>query len=366
MSEVDRMEALARKYHEGQFRDDGKTPYIVHPAAVVARLRRWGVDEANGEDDVVSLAVAWGHDLLEDTAVREEEILAVGALGPRILEGVRLLTFKPSAETGKGRERDQLKAAYVMGVAKNAPAVFLCVKIADRLCNTEDFLAGEGRRKALCYLQKGAELLANSSRQRMEVSSACGEDCARVVAKLIGDCGDYPELMADLLARGKSEAAAKEEVASRIRQLTWTSMIQSCAMGRWDVHMGIELHRIDILRTALENGADLDYRGYDGECIVHDLMESAFAWDGSHGDVAFAREALRLIVEAGLGDLLEYVDDEGYSPGYLFRRNRTAVALLAEFGVGRDDTRKMPAPWKDEAYEQFMRAEQRSDEKDRE
>ena len=69
---------LAEKYHAGQFRDGGNgVPYIVHPAAVVKTLREWGEPE-----DSPAIAMAWGHDLLEDTTVSEEEILA--AAGDRV------------------------------------------------------------------------------------------------------------------------------------------------------------------------------------------------------------------------------------------------------------------------------------------
>ena len=61
MKPVEYMEALARKYHEGQLRKQCKVPYVEHPAAVVARLRSWGVDEANGDDDVVSLQSGFVH-----------------------------------------------------------------------------------------------------------------------------------------------------------------------------------------------------------------------------------------------------------------------------------------------------------------
>ena len=41
-------------------------PYIEHPRAVVAQLKAWGMTE---EANPVPLALAWGHDLVEDTCV---------------------------------------------------------------------------------------------------------------------------------------------------------------------------------------------------------------------------------------------------------------------------------------------------------
>ena len=37
---VDLAKKYATKMHKGQFRRDGKTPYIVHPADVVKKLKK--------------------------------------------------------------------------------------------------------------------------------------------------------------------------------------------------------------------------------------------------------------------------------------------------------------------------------------
>ena len=63
---------LAEKYHAGQFRKGaGHIPYITHPASVARELLAWGEPE-----DSPAIAMAWGHDLLEDTAATEAEIRA--------------------------------------------------------------------------------------------------------------------------------------------------------------------------------------------------------------------------------------------------------------------------------------------------
>lgn len=64
MSYADHAERLARFWHRGQMRKDGKTPYITHPEAV-ARM----VDGDFGK------AVAWMHDILEDTECPASEIM---------------------------------------------------------------------------------------------------------------------------------------------------------------------------------------------------------------------------------------------------------------------------------------------------
>lgn len=146
------MRALAERGHEGQLRKDGRTPYIEHPRAVVALLRSWRV--ADGE----TLAVAWGHDLLEDTAVTEDEILA--AAGPRhgaaVLAGIRTLT--------RDRAAWPVKRDWLQSLAETAGDRELLVKCADRLCNTRDFVPLSGVARARSYLADGAAIIAAARR----------------------------------------------------------------------------------------------------------------------------------------------------------------------------------------------------------
>ena len=145
---TDNLKALAERGHAGQFRKDGKTPYIEHPRAVVALLGKWGVT------DGVTLAIAWGHDLLEDTRIGEGEIRAAG--GPRhgaaILAGIKALTRDETAWPDK--------KAWLREVARKAPPAALIVKAADRICNTRDFLALGDPAKAREYLAQAAPVFA--------------------------------------------------------------------------------------------------------------------------------------------------------------------------------------------------------------
>ena len=154
---VQQMATLAHRRHKGVFRKppDGR-PYIVHPQAVYEMLlNSWGY---NDEDDVVSLCVAWGHDLLEDArpedrdAIAREIVEAGGKWGEVVLAGVRALSFIPP--DGMPDEYDALKAKYMQNVADTASPEVLVVKMADRLCNTLDFAkASKGRARR--YLEKG-------------------------------------------------------------------------------------------------------------------------------------------------------------------------------------------------------------------
>lgn len=107
-------EAIAREAHDGQFRRDGVRPYIVHPEAVAARLEN--PDEK---------AVAWLHDVIEDTNCDASQLRQAG-IPEHIVEAVQLLT------KSKGISYQD----YLQTVAANPLA--RAVKIADMLSNLAD------------------------------------------------------------------------------------------------------------------------------------------------------------------------------------------------------------------------------------
>ena len=156
MNVVDKMAYLAMVAHNGVNREGPRNvPYIVHPHAVVALLKEWGYTE---QDDALTISVAWGHDILEDTNMQESEILAVDELlGPRILAGIKMLTFKPGVPSGHP-DYGRLKADYIANVARTAPPEVIVVKIADRICNTLDFVTDGDAEHASAYLGYGEPL----------------------------------------------------------------------------------------------------------------------------------------------------------------------------------------------------------------
>ena len=75
------MEELVKKFHKAQFRNKNKVPYIEHLIGVRSILQ--SVLAITGEcTDPAELKIledaALGHDLIEDTDVKKEEIIAVG------------------------------------------------------------------------------------------------------------------------------------------------------------------------------------------------------------------------------------------------------------------------------------------------
>ena len=107
-------ETIARRGHEGQTRRGG-APYISHPERVARRVA--GDPEAE--------AVAWLHDVLEDTDETEESLLAAG-IPENVVEAVRTLT--------KSGDLEYLE--YLEQVRQNPLA--RKVKIADMLDNLSD------------------------------------------------------------------------------------------------------------------------------------------------------------------------------------------------------------------------------------
>ncbi len=110
-----RAAAIAKAAHEGQFRRDNTTPYILHPAAVAKRVA----------GDPTAEAVAWLHDVLEDTAVTADELRKQG-IPEEVVACVSMLTKTEGAEY-----EDYLAGIRGHPIARK-------VKVADMLANLGD------------------------------------------------------------------------------------------------------------------------------------------------------------------------------------------------------------------------------------
>ena len=106
---------IAIKSHEGQFRRDGKTPYLKHVLSVSNRLK--------SEDDIV-VAAAMLHDCLEMSKETPESLLSA-SIPQSVVSAVEALTHNKGSYF-----------AYLSGVKRNPIA--LKVKIADMLDNLGD------------------------------------------------------------------------------------------------------------------------------------------------------------------------------------------------------------------------------------
>lgn len=106
---------MAHRAHQKQFRRDGVTPYIKHPEDVAKRVG----------DDPTAIAVAWLHDVLEDSLFTLKDLLERG-IPPEVVEAVYILTH----------ERAVKYEDYIAIIARHPVA--RKVKIADILSNLND------------------------------------------------------------------------------------------------------------------------------------------------------------------------------------------------------------------------------------
>jgi (p)ppGpp synthase/HD superfamily hydrolase len=88
------MLVLVTNAHAGQF-DRGGKPYILHPLAVMHKLRT---------DDEELMCIALGHDVIEDTKTTYVDLRAAG-MTERVITGIRALTKVPGETYDEYKER---------------------------------------------------------------------------------------------------------------------------------------------------------------------------------------------------------------------------------------------------------------------
>lgn len=134
---IDAARKLAVRGHQSQ-QDKGGAPYIGHPARVAMRVEPYGP---------AYVAVAWMHDLLEDTPVTVEQLHELG-FPNEVVAGVVAMT-----KVSDDREASIARAC--------ADPIALVVKAADVADNTDP-----ERLALLADAQKRAELVAKYRQYR--------------------------------------------------------------------------------------------------------------------------------------------------------------------------------------------------------
>lgn len=122
-----RADRFAEKKHAGQFRGDGKTPYIEHPRAVASILR----DEA-GITDPDTLIAAVLHDTIEDTGVKHAELAA--RFGRAVADTVAELSNDETLPKAQQKQAQIDKAPRYSDRAA-------MIKMADKTANLRDIIA---------------------------------------------------------------------------------------------------------------------------------------------------------------------------------------------------------------------------------
>jgi guanosine-3',5'-bis(diphosphate) 3'-pyrophosphohydrolase len=130
-----RAASLAARFHHGQLRKDGATPYIAHPFRVAMIVRH-----AFNIDDEIALAAALLHDVIEDTTADYDDVL--DECGKQVADAVAALT-KDMRLAWKSRE-----ASYDETLT-NASWQAKLVKLADVYDNVCDAMSSKMRNSAL-------------------------------------------------------------------------------------------------------------------------------------------------------------------------------------------------------------------------
>ena len=164
-NDENRARAFCERAHKGQLRKDGVTPYAEHPKAVAKMIKDWGVKDKN------PIALAYLHDVLEDTPVTKKEIELKFEIGLAL--EVEVLT----------RRKDEEKDAYSRRVAEKGGPSVLLVKCADRICNTLDFMKLGRDDYAREYFHK-ADIVFDALYRNAWVEEAVKENVRLTVAGL--------------------------------------------------------------------------------------------------------------------------------------------------------------------------------------
>jgi len=159
---------FAANCHSGQFRKDGRTPYINHPLEVMQLLAEAG----ETDEDVLSAAVL--HDVIEDTSTTPEEIEE--RFGKRVCAIVLELTDDKRL---KKHERKRIQLETAESISAEARRIRLC----DKICNVRDIVhkapRGWDQRRRLEYVEWAAGL---AKRLR-----GCHAELENVLAKELED-----------------------------------------------------------------------------------------------------------------------------------------------------------------------------------
>jgi hypothetical protein len=157
---IQRAIEIATDVHRNQYRKGGcKPPYIIHPIAVLNRMLRWGIVEP------MLLTATPLHDAKEDGDDPDQIVLRIREhCGPVVLEYVEEMTCVGD------------KAAY-MESFKTKSIGALLMKMADRLCNVDDFFNDESTQNyAGKYLRKADPVFDAFINRKDECVEKYGEE----------------------------------------------------------------------------------------------------------------------------------------------------------------------------------------------
>jgi guanosine-3',5'-bis(diphosphate) 3'-pyrophosphohydrolase len=141
--------AYATRAHLGQFRKDGRTPYIAHPMRVCLILR-----EIFNINDPVAMCAALLHDAIEETNVDFDDLVA--EFGLEVAQSVAALS-----KDARLPETDR-ELAYDEQL-RLGPWQARAVRLADTYDNIQDSLDHLMRRKAVAKARRALALVADDT-----------------------------------------------------------------------------------------------------------------------------------------------------------------------------------------------------------
>lgn len=143
-------EAIARRAHAGQERDDGGGPYIRHPERVAKRLA------ARFPADTALAAAAWCHDVVEDCpAITADELRA--AIGEDAYALVHEVTNPSKQHPDLPRvERKRMDREHIAVISQRAKVI----KLADRADNLREGAGCSDKAWLATYVRESQALAA--------------------------------------------------------------------------------------------------------------------------------------------------------------------------------------------------------------
>lgn len=163
---IDALDYLIK--YRGKDLRKGGLPGICHELSVLRRVHNWGI---NVECRPTCL-LAMFHDLLEDTTLTHEELTK--DWGAEVADLVLAMTFRDKLP-GESSQDYQTYKTEALTAYKHKPVQCLVVKLADRLCNVEDFFASD-EKYALTYYDRAKGLIEAVVNRLDEIKSFYGED----------------------------------------------------------------------------------------------------------------------------------------------------------------------------------------------
>jgi GTP diphosphokinase / guanosine-3',5'-bis(diphosphate) 3'-diphosphatase len=126
MKQIAKAIVFAAQCHAGQYRKDGKTPYINHPLEVM-NLVVTHIDEPKEETIIAAVL----HDIVEDTSVTIQEI--------KHMFGMQVSRLVGELTDDKRLTKEERKRVQLMGVHTLSPEGKL-LRLCDKICNVYDIL----------------------------------------------------------------------------------------------------------------------------------------------------------------------------------------------------------------------------------